>query len=167
VRRSGRRSSPLDWVVVALLALLCGVVAVFGVFYLPAYSGATPVPVVVVVVGVALAVIPRVAYRLTRRLVAAFAPALVWFAVTVGLILLHNGLYLAVPVVWQGWQLALLLGVGALSGAASLGLLWGDHVRAQIDSRSGRSPDGTVVDSTPASGGVVDAVRRQSVDGGY
>ncbi len=163
----GRKSSALDWVVVALLAVLSGVVAVYGVFYLPAYSGATPVPVVVVVVGVALAVIPRVAYRLTRRLIAAFAPVLVWFAVTIGLFLLHNGLYLAVPVVWQGWQFALLLGVGALSAAPSLGLLWGDHVRAQIDARSGPSPDGIMPDGSTRTGGPVEAVRRQSVDGGY
>lgn len=169
-----RESSAIDWAVVAGLAVLAGVVAVYGVFYLPAYSGSTPVPVVVVLVGVALVVIPRVAYRLTRRLLAAVAPVVAWFVVTVGLFLTHNGLYLAVPVTWQGWQFALLLGVGALSAAASLGLLWGDHVRAQIDARSGRSPHGggpgehpRAGDGRRRAGDAAEAVRRESTDGGY
>lgn len=137
---------------VVLLAGLSGVVALFGVFFLPAYAGSTPVPVVVVVVGVALAVIPRAAYRLTSRLLAAVLPVAVWFAVTVGLLLTHNGLFLSAPIVWQGWQFVLLLGVGALSAAASVGLLWGDHLRAQIDA-SGADP--------------VESVPPQSADGGY
>ncbi len=164
---SGRVGPVLDWVVVALLALLAGVVAVFGVFYLPAYSGSTPLPLVVVVVAVALVAIPRAAYRLTRKMFAAFLPVMVWFAVTVGLFLTHNGLYLAVPVAWQGWQFALLLGVGALSAAASVGLLWGDHLRARIDAREDPAPVGTDGDGTTQPGAAVDAVRRQPADRGY
>ncbi len=125
----------LDWVLVALLTALMIVIAVFGVFYLPIYIGAVPVPVSVLPVALALALIPRVAYRLTGRMWAAMAPVLAWLVVSIGLYATTNSLYLSVPVTWRGWQFVLLMGVGALSAAASVGLLWGDHMRAQYDTR--------------------------------
>ena len=130
----------LDWVLVALLTALMAVIAVFGVFYLPIYIGAVPVPVSVLPVALALALIPRVAYRLTSRMWAAMAPVLAWLVVSVGLYVVTNSLYLSVPVTWRGWQFVLLMGVGALSAAASVGLLWGDHMRAQYEARVPAAP---------------------------
>ena len=121
----------LDWVLVVLLCLLAGVIAVFGVFFLPLYVGAVPVPVVVVPVAGGLLVLPRLTFRLTGAVAAAMAPAAVWFAVTVVLYLITNGLYLGVPVAWRGWQFALLVGVGAIAAATSIGLLWGDELAAR------------------------------------
>jgi hypothetical protein len=163
----GHPAPVLDWVLVVLLALLSGVIAVFGVFFLPVYAGSTPLPLVIVAVGIGLAVIPRVGYRLTGQLFAAFLPVMVWFAVTVGLFLATNGLYLGVPVAWQGWQFALLVGVGALSAAASVGLLWGDHLRAQIHARALPSPAVTGSDGTTQPGAAAEAVRQRPGDGGY
>jgi len=122
-----------DWLLVALASAGSGVIALFGVFFVPLYVGAMPLPVVILPVGVALVVLPRMAYRLARRMFAATAPPVVWLAVTVWLNLCDNALYRGAPVAWQGWQFVLLLGVGSLSAAASVGLLWGDHLRAGTD----------------------------------
>ena len=92
-------------------------------------------PVSVLPVALALAVIPRMAYRLTRRMLAALAPVIVWLVVSIALYAVTNSLYLSVPVAWRGWQFTLLLGLGALTAAASVGLLWGDHMRAEFDAR--------------------------------
>ena len=124
-----------DWVLVGLLSLLMGVIAVFGVFYLPMYAGSVGLPVSVLPVALALAVIPRMAYRLTHRMLAALAPVIVWLVVSIALYAVTNSLYLSVPVAWRGWQFTLLLGLGALTAAASVGLLWGDHMRAEFDAR--------------------------------
>lgn len=162
----GRAAAVSDWVLVIGLAALSGVIGVFGVFFLPTYVGSLPLPVVVLVVGVGMAVIPRVSYRLTRSLLAAFLPVLVWFVVTAWLFLTHNGLYLAVPVVWQGWQFALLLGVGALSAAASVGLLWGDHLRAQFEGREPGTSSRAQGDPGPGPRAPEAAVQERSADGG-
>ena len=130
----------LDWILVALLTVLMAVIAVFGVFYLPIYIGAVPVPVSVLPLALALVLIPRVAYRLTHRMWAAMAPVLAWLVVSIGLYVTTNSLYLSVPVTWRGWQFLLLMGVGALSAAASVGLLWGDHMRAEYDARRTATP---------------------------
>src|ERR1700712_2949690 len=136
---SAARPGVLDWIVVALLSLLMGVIGVFGVFFLPWYVGSVPVPVSVLPVAAALAVLPRVAYRLTHRLLAALAPALVWLVVSIGLYATTNSLYLSVPIAWRGWQFVLLLGLGALTTAASVGLLWGDHMREEFEARQAAS----------------------------
>ena len=129
------RPGAIDWILVGLLSLLMGVIGVFGVFYLPLYVGSVPVPVSVLPVALGLAVIPRMAYRLTGRMPAALAPVLVWLVVSIVLYGVTNSLYLSVPVAWRGWQFVLLLGLGALTTAASVGLLWGDHMRAEFDAR--------------------------------
>lgn len=121
-----------DWCLVALLTVLSGVLAVFGIFFLPTYFGAVPVPLVVVFIGGALAVLPRLCYRLTFRMSAAVAPAAGWLLVTIALYLTSNPLYARVPIAWQGWQILLLLGVGTLVAAASIGLVWADSVRAEV-----------------------------------
>lgn len=129
VERPGR---PTDWCLVVLLTVLSGVVAVFGIFFLPTYFGAVPIPLVVAFVGGALVVLPRLCYRLTLRMSAAVAPAAGWLVVTVALYLTPNRLYARVPLAWQGWQILLLLGVGTLVAAASIGLVWADSVRAEV-----------------------------------
>ncbi|MET3806762.1 hypothetical protein ABIB25_003782 [Nakamurella sp. UYEF19] len=126
-----------DWVLVGALTLLAGVIGVFGIFFLPLYNGSFPLPVVVLAVGLALAVIPRVGYRLTGRMVASILPVVLWFLVTFGLSLTNNSLYRGAALAWRGWQFGLLLGVGGLAAAASIGLLWGDHVRVEMAARSG------------------------------
>jgi hypothetical protein len=126
------RAGAVDWALVLLLSALSGFMAVVGVLFLPLYVGPVPMPLVVVPVGLALAVLPRMSYRLTRRIGAAAAPPLVWLAVTIWLNLADNALYRGFPVVWQGWQFLLLLGVGSLASAGSVGLLWGDHLRARL-----------------------------------
>jgi hypothetical protein len=118
------------------------VFGVFGVFYLPFYSGSAPLPLVVIAVGAALVVIPRLSYGLTRRMSAAAAPVVVWLAVTIWLYVTSNSLYPEAPVAWRGWQFALLIGIGSLSAAVSVGLVWGDHLRADIERRYGTGTQG-------------------------
>lgn len=124
-----------DWVLVALLSALTGIVGVFGLFFLPIFRGSVPLPVAAVVVALAVALAPQVSYRLTHRMPAAMAPVLVWLAVTIGLYVTTNSLYLQVPVLWLGWQFYLLLGLGVLAAAVSIGLLWGQHLRVQLVGR--------------------------------
>jgi len=133
------RPSPaaFDWFLVVLLCVLAAVVAVFGVFFLPAYVGSVPVPAVVVGTSAALVVLPRVSYRLTGRMIAGMAPAAVWFLVSIGLYLTTNALYRGVPVAWRGWQFYLLIGVGAIAAATSLGLLWSEQLEQELDARIG------------------------------
>lgn len=135
------RPGVLDWVLVVLLTALAAVFGVFGIFFLPAYVGSVPMPVVVVVTSAALLVIPRVGYRLTGRMAAAMAPTAVWFAVSIGFYLTSNALYRGVPIAWRGWQFYLLIGAGAIAAATSLGLLWSEQVQREMDSRSGPDPE--------------------------
>ena len=157
--------SPLDWVLVGALSALCGVVALFGVFFLPAYSGSVPLPLVIVPVALVVILLPRLTYRLTGRMFAAGLPVLVWFVVTVWLYVSDNSLYRGGSIAWRtGWQFMTLLGVCVLGAAASVGTLWGDHLRAQMLARSTTAP----VADGPASGNVTpDTVQRASDDGGY
>lgn len=132
------RPAGFDWLLVALLCVLAAVVGVFGVFFLPTYAGAVPVPAVVVVAVAALLVLPRVAYLLTRRMAAAMAPAVVWFVVTIGLYLTTNALYQQVPVAFRsGWQFYLLVGAGAIAAATSIGLVWSRQLERELDARMG------------------------------
>lgn len=132
-----RSSAVLDWLLVLLLSLLSAVVAVFGVFFLPAYLGSVPMPAVVVVTSAALFVLPRAGYRLTRSMVAAMAPVAIWFVVSIGLYLTTNALYRGVPVAWRGWQFYLLVGTGAVAAAASLGLLWSEQLEREMTALRG------------------------------
>jgi hypothetical protein len=135
------RATAADWVLVVLVCVLSAVVAVFGVFFLPAYAGSLPVPAVVVVTSAALAVLPRVSFRLTRgRMAAALAPVVMFFLVTIGLYLTTNPLYRGAAVTWQGWQFYLLVGLGAIVAAASLGLLWSEQVEAEMRTRMDQGP---------------------------
>lgn len=132
-----RPGGALDWFLVVLLCVLSAVLAVFGVFFLPTYVGAVPVPAVVLVTSAAMLVLPRVGHRLTGRMAAAMAPVVVWFVVSIGLYLTTNALYLGVPVAWRGWQYYLLVGAGAIAAATSLGLLWSEQVEREMTARVG------------------------------
>lgn len=133
-------AGPADWFLVVLLCLLSAVLGVFGVFFLPTYLGAVPVPAVVVVTSAALVIMPRVGYRLTRQMGAAMAPVVIWFVVCIGLYLVTNALYRGVPVAWRGWQFYLLIGLGAIAAATSLGLLWSEQFEQKLDARLGPDP---------------------------
>ena len=135
------RPNAIDWLLVVLLSVLAGVVAVFGVFFLPTYVGAVPLPAVVVLTSAAMLVLPRVGYRLTGRMAAAMAPAVVWFVVTIGLYLTPNALYLNVPVAWRsGWQFYLLVGLAAIAAATALGLSWSEQVEQDMTARMAPDP---------------------------
>ncbi|SDO28209.1 hypothetical protein SAMN04515671_0425 [Nakamurella panacisegetis] len=157
--------SPLDWILVGVLAALSGVVALYGVFFLPAYSGSVPLPLVIVPVALVVTLLPRLTYRLTGRMFAAALPVLVWFVVTVWLYLSSNRLYAGAPIAWRtGWQFMTLLGVCVLGAAASVGTLWGDHLHAQIQTRSGPPATG----DGPGSGNLTpNSVQQVSDDRGY
>ena len=157
--------SPLDWIIVGVISALAGVVGLYGVFFLPVFVGSLPLPLVIIPVGLVVMVLPRLTYRLTGRMVAAALPVVVWFLVTVWLYVDTNSLFTNAPIAWRGgWQFMTLLGVGVLGAAASVGTLWGDHLRAQILARSGaRTGLGGV-----GSGNVTaDGVQRPPGDGGY
>ncbi|GAA1997528.1 hypothetical protein JL107_10875 [Nakamurella flavida] len=132
------RPGPGDWLVVAGLALLAAWVAVVAVFFLPLHIGSVPLPVSALLPVALLAWAPRAAYRLTGRIAAAGLIVVAWFAVSVYLVLVRNELYLNYPVtVFLGqWRVMLLLGLGALTAAATLGLLWGDHLRSGLAARA-------------------------------
>lgn len=146
------RSGPgvLDWMLVSLLTALSGVIGLFGILFLPFYVRAIPMPVVVVPVGLALAALPRMTYRLTESMVAAAAPPVLWFAVVASLNLTENALYRGLPLAWRGWQFLLLLGVGLLASACSVGLLWGVHLRAGMPGRVNSDRPVTEQSTTPA-----------------
>ena len=132
-------STAFDWSLVVVVSVLSGVIAVFGVFFLPTYARSVPVPAVVLVTSAALLVLPRVGHRLTGRMAAALAPVVVWFVVTIGLYLATNALYVGVPVAWRGgWQFYLLVGLGAIAAATSLGLLWSEQVERETAARIGQ-----------------------------
>jgi len=127
--------SAANWALVGQLSALSGLVGLFGMLFLPAYLGSTPMPIVVVPVGLLLVLLPRLTYRLTYRVLAAGLPAIVWLTVTGWIYFLPNPLFRRLPVGWQGWQFLLLVGVGSLAAAATIGLIWGEHLRSKLDVR--------------------------------
>ncbi len=135
--RTAVRVSARDWAAVAFLCLVTAALSVEAVFFLPMRIRSVPVPLSVLPVAAMVAVAPRAAYRLTGRMSAAVAPLICWFVTTAWLGLTRSGLYAGVPLVITGWRFLLLLGVGALAGASSVGLLWGDHLRVADNLRAG------------------------------
>ena len=139
-----RRPAPLpipsphwpDWLIVAWFALIAAFAGVIGFFLLPMWIGSVPFPVGIVVAAAATALLPWPCYRLTGSLLAAAAPVVAWFVATVALLLVPNSVYRGAPprIILPGyeWRLYLLLGLGTLAGAASLGLIWGDHLRRSL-----------------------------------
>jgi len=130
------KASPgiLDWLLVLLVSLLTGCVAVVGFAFLPWYLGPVPVPVSALLGVAAMVAAPRACYALTGSLLAAVLPVLTWFAVSVWITLSRNALMPTVSftVINGQWRVMVLLGLGALSAAATIGLIWGDRLRDRI-----------------------------------
>lgn len=123
----------LDWVLVVWMVLLGAAGGVFGFFFLPLWIGSFPLPVSVLVAVAATGLLPRVCYRLTESMAAAVAPVAAWFLMTLVLYLVPNPTYARpLRIVSADWRMLLLIGLGCLAGAASLGLLWGDHLRRRM-----------------------------------
>ena len=69
-----------------------------------------------------------------------FAPVMAWFLITGWLLVTRNAIYLQLPLVIGDWRLVLLMGVGGLSAATSIGRLWGDATSAR-QAAAGPGPD--------------------------
>jgi hypothetical protein len=143
-------SRAVDWLIVALISVLAGFVALVGLMFLPAYVGSVPLPVSALLGVGAMILAPRACYRLTGSLAAALAPVLTWFAVSVWFVLKHNPVLPTVPLtVVQGqWRVMLLLGLGSLAAAATVGLLWADRLKVRMAAQRAAAP-GAAPDPAP------------------
>lgn len=128
------RGGAVDWILVAVVTLLAGWTAVVAMAYLPLYIGAVPFPVSVLLAVAVMAIAPWLCYRLTGSLFAALLPVLLWFGLTLWIVLSHNPIMPNRPLSIRAgqWRLMLLLGLGSLAAAASVGLIWGDRLRERI-----------------------------------
>ena len=134
-RREPGRGELVDWILVALVTLLTAWTAVLGIAFLPLYLGPVPLPVSALLGVGAMILAPRACYGLTGSMVAAAAPVVSWFGVTVWLVLSRNALINLPITVYEGqWRVMLLLGLGSLAAAATVGLIWGDQLRSRIAS---------------------------------
>jgi len=136
-----RRGELIDWVLVALVTLFTAWIAVLGIAYLPLYVGPVPLPISALLGVGAMILAPRACYGLTGSMLAAAAPVVSWFGVSVWLVLSRNALINLPVTVYQGqWRVMLLLGLGSLAAAATVGLILGDRLRDRITAE--RSPAG-------------------------
>jgi len=125
--------APIDWLLVALITLVAGWTAVLAIAFLPLYVGAVPLPISALLGVAAMILGPRACYALTGSLLAALLPVAAWFGVSVWLSLARSSLTgLPVTVYQAQWRVMVLLGLGALAAAATIGLLWGDRLRERI-----------------------------------
>jgi len=133
---AGRVGRPVDWLLVLWITALSGWAALLGVVYLPLYIGTVALPISAAFGVAAMWWGPRTCYRLTDSLVAAVLPAAAWFCVSVWLVLTRNAILGGVPfAVGTGqWRVMVLLGLGSLTAAASIGVLWGDRLQTRLAS---------------------------------
>jgi hypothetical protein len=135
--------APVDWLLVAWITLLAAGTAVIGMAFLPLYIGSIPLPISALLGVAAMILAPRACYRLTGSLIAALLPVAAWFAVSVWLVLARNSLIgatdtagalvgLPVSVSTGQWRVMVLLGLGSLAAAATVGLIWGDRLRDRL-----------------------------------
>ena len=145
-----------------LVTLLAGCVAVVGFAFLPWYIGAVPVPISALLGVAAMIAAPRACYALTGSLLAAVLPVLAWFGVSVWIILSTNSLMptVSLTVVNGQWRVMVLLGLGALAAAATIGLIWGDRLR---DTDCGNQPGGGGVRWTTSTPRVLPRQRSRPV----
>lgn len=155
----------MDWLLVLLITAITGACAALAVFFLPLHLGPVPVPISVLLGAAAVLIGPRACYRLTGSLASAAAPAVAWLIVSVWLVLARSDLYPLVPLTVSNgqWRVFLLLGLGSVSAAATLGLLWAEGVRRQVADRSAADAGpaaaagpGDVTDVAPAAADGVD-----------
>ena len=132
--RGGDTGTLADWLVVALITLLTAWTAVLGMAFLPLHIGSIPFPISALLGVAAMILAPRACYRLTGSLIAALLPVAAWFAVSVWLVLARNSLLggLPVTVINGQWRVMVLLGLGSLAAAATVGLIWGDRLRDRL-----------------------------------
>ena len=119
-----------DWLLVTAPTVLSAVVALVAAYYLAWRAGAVPLPVTALGAAAFLFWAPRACFELTHRLWAAAAPALAWFVVTVWMGMSRPELYRNGTVTAYDWRLWLLLGLGVIAAAWSIGSAWGDGVEA-------------------------------------
>ncbi len=124
----------VDWLIVGLITLLTAWTAVLGMAFLPLHIGSIPFPISSLLGVAAMVLAPRACYRLTGSLIAALLPVAAWFAVSVWLVLARNSLLggLPVTVINGQWRVMVLLGLGSLAAAATVGLIWGDRLRDRL-----------------------------------
>jgi hypothetical protein len=128
-----RRGELIDWILVALITLLTAWTAVLGIAFLPLYVGPVPLPISALLGVGAMILAPRACYALTGSMLAVAAPVVSWFGVSVWLVLSRNALINLPVTVYQGqWRVMVLLGLGSLAAAATVGLIWGDRLRDRI-----------------------------------
>ncbi len=137
-----RSPEPADWLLVALISVLAGFIALVGLAFLPLYIGSVPFPISALLGVGAMILGPRACYRLTGSLAAAVAPVLVWFAVSVWFVLKYNSVMPTVPltVIRGQWRVMLLLGLGSLAAAATIGLIWADRLRDRLTAQGKANP---------------------------
>ena len=132
-----------DWLIVVLITLLTAWTAVLGMAFLPLHIGSIPFPISALLGVAAMILAPRACYRLTGSLIAALLPVVAWFGVTVWLVVARNSLIgatdaagalvgLPVSVSAGQWRVMVLLGLGSLAAAATVGLIWGDRLRDRL-----------------------------------
>lgn len=123
-----------DWAIVIWIILLAAATALVGTAFLPLYVGSIPLPISVLLGPIVLWWAPRAVHRLTGSVFAAVLPAAAWLITAGWLSIARNGILPGQPyAVHDGqWRVMLLLGLGALTGAAALSLIWGEHVRRQV-----------------------------------
>lgn len=132
---TGREPRPgaVDWLLVAFVTLLSAFTALVGVAFLPWHVGPVPMPISALLGVGAMILAPRACYRLTGSFWAAVLPVVVWFVVSVWLVLQRNPMMLsqALSVVNGQWRVMVLLGLGSLAAAATLTLLWAERAQAR------------------------------------
>jgi len=124
----------VDWLLVVLVTLLAACTALLALVFLPLHIGAVPFPISALLGVGAMILAPRACYRLTGSVVAAVLPVAAWFGVSVWLVLSRNTMMPGLPltVIEGQWRVMLLLGLGSLAAAATLGLIWGDRLRDRL-----------------------------------
>ena len=105
-----------------------------GLAFLPMHIGAVPFPISALLGVGAMILAPRACYRLTGSVLAALLPVAAWFGVSVWLVLSRNTIMPGLPltVIAGQWRVMVLLGLGSLAAAATLGLIWGDRLRDRL-----------------------------------
>lgn len=129
----GGGGAVVDWLLVAFVTVVSALAALVAVAYLPWHIGVVPMPVSALLGVAAMVLAPRACYRLTGSMTAAVVPVLVWFGVTVWLVLSRNPMMRtqALSVVQGQWRVMVLLGLGSLAAAATLTLLWAERSQAR------------------------------------
>jgi hypothetical protein len=136
-----RSGEPIDWLLVVLISLLTGWSAVVALAFLPLHIGWLPLPISALLGVVAMIMAPRACFGLTGSLLAAALPVVTWFGVSILLVMSRNRvIQLPYTVVDGQWRVMVLLGLGSLTAAATIGLLWGDRVRQQIAVEAAADP---------------------------